>query len=92
MGGRGRLFRTAKDAIRKSLQHAFDDRKRKKRDFRSLWIVRLNAACREEGLSYSQFIHGLKVQGIDLDRKTLSQMAIHDSEGFKQLVSQVKPA
>jgi large subunit ribosomal protein L20 len=90
MGGRHRLYRTAKDAVRKSYLHAYRDRKRKKREFRRLWITRLNAACRENEISYSQFIHGLKVKGIDLDRKTLSQMAIYDKEGFARLVEEVK--
>ncbi len=90
MGGRHRLYRTAKDAVRKSLQHAFADRRRKKRTFRSLWIVRINAACKEHGMSYSKFMFALKNKGIDLDRKSLSQMAIHDKEGFQQLIEQVK--
>lgn len=91
-GGRHRLYRTAKDAVRKAYMHAYNDRRRKKRIFRSLWIVRINAACREEGLSYSSFMHKLKAKGIELDRKTLSQMAIFDSNGFKELVSQVSGA
>lgn len=92
MGGRRRLLRTAKDAVRKSLQHAYADRKRKKRLFRSLWITRINAACRPEGISYSRFMNGLKKKGIELDRKTLSQMAIYDNDSFKKLVEEAKSA
>jgi len=92
LGGRGTLYRTAKDAIMKSGQWAYRDRKVKKRDFRSLWIVRINAACRAEGLSYSRFMAGLTKSSIELNRKSLSEIAIHNPEGFKKVVEAVKTA
>ncbi len=90
--GRGVLFRTAKDSVMKAGLNAFRDRRLKKRDFRSLWIVRLNAAVRPEGLSYSRFINGLKKANIDLNRKVLSEMAIHNPDAFKQVVAKAKAA
>lgn len=87
--GKSRLYRTAKDQVEKSLQYAYRDRRQKKRSFRSLWIVRINAACRLHGMSYSTFIHGLKEKNIDLDRKTLAHLAMHEPEAFKTLVEQV---
>lgn len=87
--GKSRLYRTAKDQVEKSLRYAYRDRRQKKRQFRSLWIVRINAACRLNGISYSKFIHGLKEQNIDLDRKALAHIAMHEPETFKALVEQV---
>ena len=90
VGGRRKLFRTAKETIARAGKFAFRDRRVRKREFRSLWIIRLNAACRERGLRYSQFIHGLELAGITLDRKSLSEMAIHDPAGFDTIFAQVK--
>ncbi|NOX37200.1 MAG: 50S ribosomal protein L20 [Calditrichaeota bacterium] len=87
--GKHRLYRTAKDQVEKSLQYAYRDRRQKKRNFRRLWIVRINAACREHGLTYSQFIHGLKEKNIDLNRKALAHLAMHEPDAFKALVEQV---
>lgn len=84
--------RVAKDAVHKAGKYAYRGRKEKKRDFRKLWISRINAAVREEGLTYSQFMHGLKVLNVELNRKTLSNMAIEDQASFKTLVNQVKTA
>lgn len=87
---RKNLFRTAKDAVRKSLQYAYRDRRQKKRDFRRLWITRISAALRPFDLSYSRFIHGLKLASINLDRLSLSNMAIEDNNAFGEVVSLVK--
>jgi large subunit ribosomal protein L20 len=87
---RGNLYVNAKDAIEKALQYAYRDRRNKKRDFRGLWIARINAAARNHGLSYSKFIHGIKTNGIILDRKALAEIAATDSEGFAKLVEIVK--
>ena len=84
-GGRSKLFRTATDAVDKALMYAYRDRKARKRDFRKLWITRINAAARMNDLSYSKFIHGLKLAGIDLDRKILAELAISDPAGFSQI-------
>ena len=89
-GARSRSYRSAKDAVTKALSYAYRDRRRKKRDFRRLWIVRINAASRLSGLSYSNFIHGLKEAGIELDRKVLADLAIFDPAGFSQLVGVAK--
>ncbi len=91
-GRRSKLFRYAKDAQMKAKYWAYRDRKTRKRNFRALWITRLNAAVRAEGISYSRFIQGLKVAGIALDRKVLSDMAINDEATFKQIVAQAKSA
>ncbi|MBD3379030.1 MAG: 50S ribosomal protein L20 [Candidatus Omnitrophica bacterium] len=88
-GSRSKLLRTAKESARKSLVTNYYDRKKKKSDFRSLWITRINAACRQEGVSYSKFIAGLKSAGIVLDRKMLAFIAENDSRGFKNLVKKV---
>ena len=90
VGGRGRLTRSVKETLLRSGAYAFRDRRKKKRDFRRLWITRLNAACRQHDLRYSEFIYGLKLANIELDRKTLSEMAIHDEAGFKDVCDQVK--
>ncbi|MBF0378175.1 MAG: 50S ribosomal protein L20 [Desulfamplus sp.] len=83
--GRGKLFRTASDSVHKALMYSYRDRRVRKRDFRSLWIARLNAAVRMNNLSYSKFIHGLKLANIDLDRKVLADLAICDPAGFSQI-------
>ena len=84
-GGRSKLFRTAADAVDKALMYAYRDRKVRKRDFRKLWIARINAAARMNNLSYSKFIHGLKLAGVELDRKVLAELAISDPSGFSQI-------
>ena len=86
-GGRSKLFRTATDAVDKALMYAYRDRKARKRDFRKLWIARINAATRMNNLSYSKFIHGLKLAGVELDRKVLAELAISDPGGFSQIAS-----
>ena len=91
-GGRSKLITTAKDAVRKAKQYHYRDRKNNKRNFRNLWVQRINAACRGEGLTYSRFIEGLKAGGIELDRKVLSDMAIHDAEGFARVIASAKQA
>jgi large subunit ribosomal protein L20 len=91
-GGRNNLLRTVKETLLRSGQYAFRDRRVRKREFRKLWIIRINAAARERGLRYSEFICGLKMAGIELDRKTLSEMAIHDPAGFDEVVAKVKEA
>lgn len=89
-GGRHRLFRTATEAVDKALQYAYRDRRLRKRDFRRLWIVRINAATALHGLSYSKFIAGLNKAGIRLDRKILADLAIHDPKGFATIVETAK--
>ena len=84
-GRRKSCFRTATQAVDKARQYAYRDRRVKKRDFRALWITRINAAARMHGMSYSRFMHGLSEAGIDLDRKVLSDIAIRDAEGFAKL-------
>ena len=91
-GGRSKLLRTAKESLLRAGQYAYRDRRVKKREFRRLWIIRLNAAARERGLRYSEFINGLHKAGIELDRKTLSEMAIHDPSAFDEVVAKVKEA
>ena len=89
-GSKSLLFKTANQAVMKSLQYAFIGRKRRKRDFRKLWITRINAAARLNGMSYSKFISGLKKANININRKMLSEMAINDPEGFAKLVQIAK--
>lgn len=89
-GGRNNLRRTAMEAVEKGWNHAYAHRRARKRDFRKLWIMRINAAARLHGLTYSRFIHGLKTAGIELDRKVLADIAVNDPDGFAQLVAQVK--
>jgi large subunit ribosomal protein L20 len=86
-GGRSKLFRTATDAVDKALMYAYRDRRTRKRDFRRLWIVRINAAARMNNMSYSKFMHGLKLSGIELDRKVLADLAISDPSGFSQIAA-----
>ncbi len=87
-GARSKHYRIAKDAVYKAQTWAYRDRKTRKRNFRALWVQRINAACRAHDLTYSRFIEGLKAAGIELDRKVMSDMAIHDEAGFKTLVEQ----
>jgi len=91
-GRRSTNFRAAKDAVTKAGQYAYRDRRRKKRDFRRLWIARISAACRAEDISYSRFINGLKKAGIELNRKALSNLAIEDKEAFSAVVAKAKKA
>jgi large subunit ribosomal protein L20 len=91
-GARSRVYRVAKQAVIKAGQYAYRDRKQRKRQFRALWITRINAAARECGLSYSRFMDGLKKASVDLDRKVLADMAVYDKEGFAQLVKLVQSA
>jgi len=91
-GGRGTLFRSAREAVDRSLVYAYRDRRARKRDFRKLWIARINAAARLNGLSYSRFISGLKRSDIEINRKLLSEIAVNDAEGFKRLAEIAKEA
>jgi large subunit ribosomal protein L20 len=91
-GGRGSIFRTAKESLVRAGVYAFRDRRMRKREFRKLWIIRINAACRERGLRYSEFIHGLAKAELGLDRKSLAELAIHDPAGFDAVVEKVKAA
>ncbi len=84
-GGRSKLFRTALNAVDKALMYAYRDRRTRKRDFRKLWISRINAATRMNNLSYSKFIHGLKLANIDIDRKVLAELAVSDPSGFTRI-------
>lgn len=86
-GGRSKLFRTAADSVDKALMYAFRDRKVRKRDFRQLWIARINAAARMNDMSYSKFIHGLKLANVEIDRKVLADLAISDPAGFSEIVA-----
>lgn len=86
-GGRSKLYRTAADAVDKSLMYAYRDRRARKRDFRRLWVVRINAAARMNGLSYSRLMNGLKLAGSQLDRKVLADLAISDPSAFSQIAS-----
>lgn len=89
-GAKSKLYRPANQQVMKSLDYAFAGRKQRKRDFRKLWISRINAAARQNGMSYSRFISGLKKANIEINRKMLSEMAIHDPEGFSKLVEIAK--
>jgi len=91
-GRRGNVFRIAKQAVMKAGQYAYRDRRNKKRTFRALWITRINAACREQGVTYSAFIAGTKKAQIELDRKVLADMAVNDKAGFAAVVEQAKAA
>ena len=88
---KSKLYRYAKEAAERSLKFAYIGRRLKKRDFRSLWIIRIAAAARQNGISYSKLIHGLSLAGIDINRKMLAEMAVRDAEGFARLVEQVRP-
>ena len=89
-GGRSKLYKTAHEAVRRAERYATEHRKLRKREFRSLWITRLNAACRENNLTYNRFIHGLNLCKINLDRKILSEMAISDRASFDKLIGMVR--
>jgi large subunit ribosomal protein L20 len=91
-GRRKNTIRTAKAAVDRSMQYAYRDRKNKKRTFRALWIQRINAAVREEGLVYGRFINGLNKAGIEVDRKVLADLAVHEPAAFKALVAQARAA
>ena len=91
-GAKSKCFRTAKQAVMKSLVYAYIGRKQKKREFRRLWITRISAGCKMNDMNYSTFMNGLKKSGVTLNRKMLSEMAIHDAEGFAALCAQAKAA
>ena len=92
VGGRSKLLRTVKETVIRSRAYAYRDRKVRKRDFRRVWITRINAACHERGMSYSEFIHGLKLAKIELNRKMLSEMAIHAPGVFDEIVEIARAA
>jgi len=92
VGGRHRLFRSAKETLMRAKRYAYRDRRVRKREFRQLWIARINAAVREHGLSYSQFMNGLKVGEVSLDRRSLAELAVHDKAAFTQVVEVSKKA
>lgn len=89
-GARSKKLRTVKETLLRAGVYAFRDRRTKKREFRKLWIIRINAAVQQHGMRYSEFIHGLRLSGLQLDRKTLSEMAIHDPAGFTTVVEAVR--
>jgi len=91
-GGRSRLYRTAKETVQKGLTYAYRDRRNRKRDFRRLWIIRINAAARLNGLSYSAFIDGLKKAGVSLNRKMLADIAVRDAKAFTELAETARSA
>ena len=91
-GGRKNLYRTAKDAVEKGWEHAYRDRKKKKGNFRRLWIARINAAAREHGISYSRFMNGLSRAGVELDRKALADLAVRSPDAFADLAKRAKTA
>lgn len=92
VGGKSKLFRTATEAVDRALRYAYRDRRTRKRDFRSLWIVRINAAARMNGITYSRFMQGLSTAGIDLNRKVLADMAVRDPDGFAKIAEKAKTA
>lgn len=89
-GAKHRLFRTAKQQVMKSYMYAYRDRRQRKRDFRKLWITRINAAARSNGLSYSRLMHGLKMAGVDINRKMLADLAVNDQKAFRELANLAK--
>jgi large subunit ribosomal protein L20 len=89
-GARHRLVKTAREAVEKAWRYAYRDRKQRKREFRALWIARINAAAREHGLSYSRFMHGLAEAGVEIDRKNLADLAVSDAEAFGELAKLAK--
>jgi len=89
-GSRGKLYRIANQQVMKSLNYAYKDRRTRKREFRQLWIARINAACRQQGLSYNKFINGLKKAGVKINRKMLADMAVNDEQAFNELVELAK--
>lgn len=90
VGGRSKLIRTAKESVQKGMAYSYRDRKQKKRLFRGLWIARINAACKGEGLTYSKFLHGLKKSKIALNRKVLAELAVNDKKAFTKLAELAK--
>ena len=91
-GSKHRLFKRGNEAMMKSLEYAYRDRRQRKRDFRRLWIARINAASRQNGMNYNQFMFGLKQAGVELNRKVLADIAVHDSSAFSELVNTAKAA
>ena len=91
-GSKSTHYKMANEAVMKSLKYAYVGRKRKKREFRQLWIARISAACKANGMNYSRFMHGLKLSGIEMNRKMLSEMAIHEPEAFTALCDKAKAA
>ena len=91
-GGRSKLLRTVKETLVKGRAYAYRDRRARKREFRSLWIIRITAACREQGLRYPEFTHGLKLAGVDLNRKMLSEIAVHNPAVFNELADLARGA
>lgn len=91
-GARSRVYRVAKQAVIKAAQYAFRDRRQRKRQFRALWVIRINAAAREQGLSYSRFMNGLYKAGVEVDRKVLADLAVNDKDAFAKLTEQAKSA
>jgi large subunit ribosomal protein L20 len=91
-GNKSRLFRYAKDAVDRAEAYAYVHRRKRKTEFRQLWIVRINAACRNDGMRYGEFMNGLNKAGIELNRKVLSELAIHEPDSFKELVAKAKAA
>jgi large subunit ribosomal protein L20 len=89
-GGRSKLFRVAREAVERGWRYAYRDRKQRKREFRALWIARINAAARENGLSYSRLVHGLKSAGVEVDRKNLADLAVADPKAFAELAELAK--
>jgi len=92
VGGRRRLYRSALETVMRAWRYAYRDRRNKKREFRRLWIIRINAAARECGVTYSKLMGWMKKANVELDRKILADMAVHDIEGFRRVVDAVKPA
>jgi large subunit ribosomal protein L20 len=92
VGGRSKLYRTARETVERSMVYAYRDRRQRKRDFRRLWIARINAAARLNGLSYNRFISGLKKADVNIDRKMLAEMAVNDKEAFRSLAEMAKSA
>ena len=91
-GNASRRYRSAKEALLKADQYRYRDRRNRKRDFRKLWITRINAGARQHGLSYSQFMHGMKLAEVELDRKILADMAVHDADSFRRFVDRAREA
>jgi large subunit ribosomal protein L20 len=91
-GDASRHYKKAKEAVMKADSYAYRDRRNRKRDFRRLWITRINAAARQNGMSYSQFMHGLKLAGVELDRKILADMAVHDADTFRRFAERAREA
>src|SRR5919109_496850 len=91
-GGRSKLYKSAKETAERAMRYAYRDRRKKKSEFRSLWITRINAAARTQGMSYSRFMAGLRKSGVDINRKLLADLAVHDQEAFARIAAMVKAA